>query len=666
MGLQNLEDVQGTRISQEDVNKARAALRGDHVPRAPSGAPQNNAGNLGNEDYQWNALYAGAVFINGVLLSATGGGSVAIPSGKVASGATIRTLAHTSGFLYPLANGQAELFASDQSPLVFTDTAGTNHTLTAPVRASFPSVSATNRGAGTFAITQYDGLHNTVIAVVGAQSAWENARGKQVGIGIGGEYFVAHCDFIAGQYILTQCRRGEALTGNSRSTLTATEINAIASGSVMLYELFYLFVDPSATNPQISATREIYYSYDTPPPATETNIWVRGSDNSLRVRSGNDFVAYNGIYVGMALVGAAGCVAVIPTITGGAMDLYTQSKIGIPAGELSGWEARPEYADDVPPSPASDITGGMIELGRDTRDLSHQRAGDFFATTRVNFDFADDLESGLVLTTDTVYFCYIDLVSNTKFISAAPPLRLDLAGRRYYAHPHRVAVAVATFYRRDNSGTAINVDFFAIEQNTKFDFMDFTATAATEKIGMMNINVAGILGRLFSVELDVYLSALTRRRVTIWDGHIYGDFELYSDDFGRAETTSLVQSKLDEVDNLTSQVNRGEPRNTGSFREGNFVDNSERRAAIRSARDRAVRELDNVPVFTGSINSSGIFVEAKPETISATPPPMLPAAAGNAKATVGCLGIVINQRRTNEPDNTFPNTTPLRFVMRPR
>ena len=122
MGVNTLVERTEEVITPGWVNDIRSALCIDFVPRNSSGIPENEAGDLGTLDYQWNRLRVRQIIVDGSPLetSAVQGRRYRIDSGKAnaASGfpdflsaagtgnGLVATLDGTTTVFQALANGE--------------------------------------------------------------------------------------------------------------------------------------------------------------------------------------------------------------------------------------------------------------------------------------------------------------------------------------------------------------------------------------------------------------------------------------------------------------------------------------------------------------------------------------------------------------------------------
>lgn len=139
MGENNLHTVDdGDVFEREDINQFSAALKGDHVPRNPVGAPSAKAGDLGTPTLPWRNLHAERIFIDGREITNIGGDSdsVEIRNG-VLDGLPISQWPGSCGWMFPAGARGITLVGSQDTPLqVRVD--NENHILEETVTGGLP------------------------------------------------------------------------------------------------------------------------------------------------------------------------------------------------------------------------------------------------------------------------------------------------------------------------------------------------------------------------------------------------------------------------------------------------------------------------------------------------------------------------------------------------
>lgn len=146
MGVNTLVERADTEtITPDHFNDKRTALLNDLVPRNASGVPEDEAGSLGNTDFQWNDLRVKRILVDGVVLDPTPveGRAYQIQSGKetaasgapdflsaagVGNGLTADIAAATTSLVMLINNAEVSLTA-DQQYTGLTAAPSTNNTM---------------------------------------------------------------------------------------------------------------------------------------------------------------------------------------------------------------------------------------------------------------------------------------------------------------------------------------------------------------------------------------------------------------------------------------------------------------------------------------------------------------------------------------------------------
>jgi len=407
MATNTLTDkTSGQVIDEGWANDIHLALQGDHVPRNSSGAPEDEAGNLGRADLRWDSVYANSLVLSGQTLDPN---LIDVPANRIISGAT-RTDSLQPDFIR--ADGTAAtatILASAVDLRVVINnlpvTANTDIVKTGLTTA--PSTNNTcliNESAWSGQYnTRFAGEENNILPIDNAGSEITDRVGQYICLKATNEYIFG---YLKSATELTNCYRGyffddagepivrEALSDNDTLTLMS---------------LGWVFLSNAGNSVDVSY-RSPVYSYATPAASLEVvgNYWYDLDDSKWKRWNGSIWEIVNRTLIGLVVVDGTACVA------SRSFDSYA-------------------LRDDLLTFEVEKLTNSTARIRQGRGEVYVYNKKLNFEYSNLQWDMATDLETGLTEQTDLTYYLYITEKGELKISDKRPYNRKDLKG---FYHPY--------------------------------------------------------------------------------------------------------------------------------------------------------------------------------------------------------------------------------------
>lgn len=446
MGLNTLTNkVDGNTIFASDINELQSALNGTFVGRNTSGAASASQ-SLGSAALPWATIYGNSLIINGSSVDTS---QVSAPPFRVVSGAT-RSTSNQPAFLDPAGssggasldvlatttdlvlqiNGSSVTVTSDISVTGLTTAPSSNNTCAVNDSDAGGSLATRNWGE-EFHYTPND-PHKTAITIdaIGSEISAKDGELAAFYNQTSGEYFLARIDSSNNQ--LVNCYRGffydDSLNPINRDAMNDNEI-------LQLMSLGWLFLDSDGSTVDVTYNEPVYSVTQPSSPATG-DYWYDLGNSLMRRYDGASFQTVNRVYIGMAVIDTADCVAVRCAD----FDARFKSDAAIKLEKLSTEQFR-----------ASRLFTSVNVYGNEI----------LFQNSTPIWNITTDLANSADMYTATEqssrqYYFYLTDEGEPVISDIAPYVRYDLKG---FYHPHNPWKCLASGYNDSGSDLSFPVSF---------------------------------------------------------------------------------------------------------------------------------------------------------------------------------------------------------------
>lgn len=438
MGTNTLTDYSSTPVAQtpaDRMDQYRNSLVTDVVPRNSSGAPQDEAGNLGTPTYKWNTINTKSINIDGTPFD---------PNNLITDANQIRSGATRSGSKQPLflqADGSTNaldiLATTTNLELTINGDAVTfDSDVTVSSLTTAPSANNTCDINNTDFSDQEFTKYVTVIDYDNAGSEITALDGEFAAFSVGStEYFIAKIDDTNSQLKVYQ--RGFFFDSSNNPV---TRVTLADNDTITLMQLVWIYADNSGTSASAGYTTPSYSATQPSSPSTN-DYWFDLTSEEWKRYDGAAWQVVNRTLIGYAVCDDSNCVATR------CLDFTKEY----------------QSTNTLQLEKASDTT---LQTISDFDNYIHVYGNNFYYNGRITWDMTSDLESGVTEASDTQYYFYITNDGDIKISDEVPNY---YANRQGGYHPFHTWRFVARCLNDGSSNLSTQVIHFKHGERVKLE-----------------------------------------------------------------------------------------------------------------------------------------------------------------------------------------------------